>query len=201
MATEHDTEHEKPEGETTAGAAREPGTPVLTGTPASDDETAEPAIAEIDRVNVGVIAVITFAIVTVTVGVVIGVHQFFGELVRGEVAKKQLEWEDPRKRELVAVETAALSRYQYVSQKDGVVRVPLARARELVLAEYSKPYVPPPPKPEPAPAPEGSAAPAGSAAPDASASASASVAPSASAPPAASVAPSASSHGSAAPHH
>lgn len=190
MATEH--EHEKPEGEVAAEAEAKPATPVE-----------EPAIAEIDRVNVGVISVITLAIVVVTVGVVVGVFNFFGQMVRGEVSKKQLEWEDPRKRELVAVETAALGRYQYVSQKDGVVRIPLARARELVLADYSKPYVPPPPKPaapEGSVAPEGSAAPAGSAAPEASASASASVAPSASAPPAASAAPAASSQGSAAPH-
>jgi len=164
----------------------------------------EPLIAETDRVNVGMIALVTLAIVSMTVAVVIGVQQFFNETIRGEQAKKQLSYDDPRLKEMGPFEIARLSKYQWVSQKDGIVRIPKDRARELVLAEYGKlpPYVPgsaAPPAPAPAPAPETSAS--------AAASGSASAAPSSSAPPAGSTsaAPPASAsaapHGSASAHH
>lgn len=152
----------------------------------ADDHAAhhadEPMIAEADRPNVGVIAVVTFAICVAIVVVVIGVFEFFRQTFQAEVQKKQLEWVDPQLREIRAYEEANLKKYQWVNQKDGVVRIPVTRARELVLADYGKmaAYVPGGASPAPAlaPAPEGSAAPAASAAPADSAV----PAPSASAP-------------------
>lgn len=168
----------------------------------------EPLVAEADRVNVGMIAIVTLAIVGVTVAVVIGVQQFFNETYRGEKDKKLLSYVDPRITDTTSLETAHFTKYQWVSQKDGLVRIPRERARELVLAEYGKmaPYVPgsaAAPAPAPAPAPETSAS--------AAASGSASAAPSSSAPPAgstsaappvpASASASAAPHGSASAHH
>lgn len=174
----------------------------------------ENLVAEADRPNVGIIGLVTFAIVVTVVVVVIGVYEFFGETFRGEIERKQLAVENPALRELHAEEQAKLSKYQWVDQKKGVVRMPKDRAKELVLADYAKmaAYVPGEASPagsasaEPAgsaaPAGSGSAAPASSeAVPAGSASAvpstSASVAPSASAAPSASThaAPSASASG------
>lgn len=167
----------------------------------------EPLVAENDRPNVGVISVVTFAISALVVVVVIGVYELFRQTFQAEISKKQLEWVDPQLRELRAFEQANLSKYQWVSQKDGIVRMPVTRARELVLAEYGKmaAYAPggaQPTAPAPAPAPEGAAAPADSAAPAPSASAPApagsEAAPAGSAPaPAPSPAP---SPGAPAPH-
>lgn len=163
-----------------------------------DDEA--PGIAEPDRINVGMILAITVAIFVSTLVVVIGVREFFSQTIRGEVERKVLEPEDPMKKELYVVEQAKLTKYQWVSQKDGVVRIPLARAKELVLADYGKMA---------AYQPGQIAAPAASSAePVAPApSASASVAPSASVllgVPSAAVAPSASvpaKPSASAPHH
>ena len=153
----------------------------------------EPAIAEVDRVNVGMIALVTLAIVGVTVAVVIGVQQFFHETYRNEIANKTNSVVDPRLRETAALEVAHFTKYQWADQKNGLVRIPRDRARELVLADYGKlpPY---------APGAEASAAPtpAPAAAASASASGSASAAPSGSAPAVpGSAAPAAAASGSA----
>lgn len=154
----------------------------------------EPGVAEPDRVNVGMLVGITLAIAIATIAVVIGVREFFSQTLQGEVQSKVLEPEDPMKKELYLVEQAKLSKYQWISQKDGVVRIPLARAKELVLADYGKmaayrPGAPaaagttaPPPAPETsasaassvAPSGSGSGAPMPSVAPSTSAAASAS---------------------------
>jgi hypothetical protein len=141
----------------------------------------EHLVAEADRVNVGVIGVVTFVIMVTVVVTVIGVYNFFGQTFRGEIEKKQLAVDDPTLRDIRAMEQAHLTKYQWVDQSKGIVRMPKDRAKELVLAEYGKmaAYQP------------GAAVPAAmSAAPIESA-----VAPS----PSASVAPSASASGSAAP--
>jgi hypothetical protein len=165
----------------------------------------EPLLAEPDRPNVAIIGIITLAISITVVATVIGVHQFFSQTIYGEIQKKQLEPEDPLKREIAAYETARLGKYQWVSQKDGVVRIPVDRAKELVLADYGKmaayaPQVEAPKATQPEPA--SSAEAASSAGPLGSASAAPSAsapAPSASAPASASAAPPASA--SAKPHH
>jgi hypothetical protein len=181
VATEAD---EKLEPE--ASGADAPMKPMAVGA-----EEEENLVAEPDRVNVGIIGALTLAIIVATVAVVIGVQQFFTQTIAGEVNKKLNEPEDPLKKELYAVETAKLHKYQWASQKDGIVRIPVERARELVLADYGKMaayqpgalQAPAPPTlvtPEPATsasaapstsvsaAPSGAPAPSGSVAPEAS---------------------------------
>ncbi len=166
----------------------EPAEKAAAAPPAEEEEH---LVAEPDRVNVGVIGALTLAIIISTVAVVIGVQQFTTQTFGGEVNKKLYEPEDPMKKELYAVETAKLHKYQWASQKDGIVRIPVERARELVLADYGKmaayqPGVMPAPSvvaPEPAPAASSSAEPATSASIAPSASASAPPAPSGSVAP------------------
>ena len=81
----------------------------------------------------GVIVLSTLALLTV---IVIIVSQIFRSVFNHEVSTKQLEHQGSELRELRAQEQARLSRYQWVSQKDGVVRIPVDRARELTLLEY-----------------------------------------------------------------
>ncbi|MGZ3416472.1 MAG: hypothetical protein ACXWUG_25380 [Polyangiales bacterium] len=169
------------------------------GTGDHDYPHEEYLVAETDRVNVGVIGLVTTVIMATVVVTVIGVYSFFGQTFRGEVEKKQLSVEDPTLREIRAMEVAHLGKYQWIDQSKGMVRIPKDRAKELVLADYGKmaAYQPgataPAPAPEPAtsaPAPSGSVsampAPSGSAMPVPSTSASAphhdAPAPSASAP-------------------
>ena len=81
----------------------------------------------------GVIVLSTLALLAV---IVIGVGEVFRSVFNHEISTKQLEHQGSELRELRAEEQAKLSRYQWVSQKDGVVRIPVDRARELTLLEY-----------------------------------------------------------------
>ena len=83
----------------------------------------------------GVIVLSTLALLAV---IVIGVGEVFRSVFNYEISTKQLEHQGSELRELRAEEQAKLSRYQWVSRKDGVVRVPLDRARELTLAAYQR---------------------------------------------------------------
>ena len=58
--------------------------------------------------------------------------------MREEIENKLLRPESAQLRQLRADEEAKLTRYQWVDQKKGVVRVPLDRARELVLSEWAR---------------------------------------------------------------
>ena len=69
-------------------------------------------------------------------GIVVGVNEIFRSVFNHEISSKQLEHQGSELRELRAEEQAKLSRYQWVSRKDGVVRIPVDRARELTLAAY-----------------------------------------------------------------
>ncbi len=82
---------------------------------------------------IGAIVVSTLALL---VGVVIGVNEIFRSVFNHEISAKQLEPQGTELRELRAEEQAKLSRYQWVNRKDGVVRIPVDRARELTLAAY-----------------------------------------------------------------
>jgi len=85
--------------------------------------------------------IITASIVIVSVVLivmVIGVNQWFGFAVRDEVTTKQLATEPADKRALRAQEAAHLSRYQFVDREKGVVRIPVERARELVVQDWGK---------------------------------------------------------------
>ena len=163
-----------------------------------------PLVAEPDRPRAGIITAITIGIMlTVAVSCAL-IWSYYVTRFQAEVDAKQGNIEDPALRDLRALETARLTKYQWVKQEAGIVRIPVARAKELVLKDYEKvgPYVPKapvslePPKepakveePSPAPAPSASASTAASAAASTAASGSAappagstSAAPSASAP-------------------
>jgi Na+-transporting methylmalonyl-CoA/oxaloacetate decarboxylase gamma subunit len=107
---------------------------------------------EQDRPKNKMLGVIVFSTLVLLTGIVIGVSQIFRSVFNHEVSTKQLEHQGSELRELRAEEQAKLSRYQWVNQKEGVVRIPVDRARELTLLAYrnraAKPAAPadqPPP--------------------------------------------------------
>jgi hypothetical protein len=165
------------------------------GTGDHDHPNEEHLVAEADRVNVGVIGLVTTVIMGAVVVTVIGVYSFFGQTFRGEVERKQLAVEDPTLREVRAMETAHLSKYQWIDQAKGVVRITKDRAKELVLADYGKMAAYQPGSAATAPEPATSAMPAPSVSASAMPSGSVSAMPSASAMPA----PSTSASGHQAP--
>ena len=95
-----------------------------------------------------------FAAVAITsivlVGMVIGVIQLFDITVDAEINRKVLTVENAQLKQLRATEEQKLAHYQWADKKNGVVRVPLDRAAELVLKDAENP--PPPPAPVAAPA-------------------------------------------------
>jgi hypothetical protein len=92
--------------------------------------------SELDRPKNRMIGAIVAGTLALLVGVVIGVNEIFRSVFNHEISSKQLEHQGTELRELRAQEQARLSRYQWVSRKDGVVRIPLDRARALTLAAY-----------------------------------------------------------------
>lgn len=113
----------------------------------------QPDRGDQDRPNTAFIFVFVLASVFVLVGVVLAVDQFFKVSVLEEIDAKVNSAENPALRQLRADEDARLSRYQWVDQKTGVLRIPVDRARERVLAEWgARPqgFVVPPSDPAPA---------------------------------------------------
>ncbi len=64
---------------------------------------------------------------------VVAVNELFKFAVQDEVTEKQLKVVDNRRTELAATEKARLSKYQWANKADGVVRIPVERAQELVV--------------------------------------------------------------------
>ena len=91
---------------------------------------------EQDRPKNSMLGVIVFTTLALLTVIVLVVSQIFRSVFNHEVSTKQLEHQGSELRELRAQEQAKLSRYQWVSQKDGVVRIPVDRARELTLLAY-----------------------------------------------------------------
>ncbi len=120
--------------------------------------------------NMIILGYVVAAVIGLVV-IVLGIAQYFQITVRAEIRNKQLAPEAVALREQRSAETLKQNEYRYVSQKDGTVRLPLARAQELVLKEWDArpsapvPQTPPPPPdqtpPAPAPAPAPAAAPDG----------------------------------------
>jgi hypothetical protein len=92
--------------------------------------------SEQDRPKIKMIGAIVISTLAVLFAVVVGVNQIFRSVFNHEISSKQLEHQGSELRELRAEEQAKLSRYQWVNRKDGVVRIPVERARELTLAAY-----------------------------------------------------------------
>ena len=109
--------------------------------------------SEPDRPRNKMIGAIVAATIALLMGVVVGVNEIFRAVFNHEISSKQLEHQGTELRELRAQEQAKLSRYQWVSRKDGIVRIPLDRARALTLAAYQARVTKP--KPDAARAPAG----------------------------------------------
>jgi len=92
--------------------------------------------SEADSPRTTFIFLMVLASAFVLTGIVLGVDQYFELSVREEIENKVLKPESAQLRQLRADEEAKLTRYQWADQRNGVVRVPLDRARELVLAEW-----------------------------------------------------------------
>jgi hypothetical protein len=95
--------------------------------------------AEDDKPKNGVITVFIVATVLIVVLMVIGVRELFIVVFDSEVNNKVLTVQASDLRALRAVEQQRLTHYQWVSQKEGVVRIPVDRAVELTLANYRSP--------------------------------------------------------------
>ncbi|MGC4122235.1 MAG: hypothetical protein QM765_48165 [Myxococcales bacterium] len=80
---------------------------------------------EQDRPNTAFIFVFVLASVIVLLGVVLAVDQFFKVSVLEEIDSKVNSVENPVLRQLRADEETKLTRYQWVDQKNGVLRIPL----------------------------------------------------------------------------
>jgi len=105
--------------------------------PAAPEPEPEPeAPAEADRPRVGVIVLAIAGTLILLAGVLVGVNELFRQMMTSEIADKVLTRPSSELRELRAEEEAKLGRYQWVNRKDGVVRIPLARAVELTLGDY-----------------------------------------------------------------
>ena len=105
--------------------------------PDSDRGPAAPERVESDRPKAGVLFVSVLVSAVALVAIVLGIDQYFRLAVLEEVELKVLRAENPALRQLRAEEDSRLSRYQWVDQKRAVVRIPLQRARELVLEEWA----------------------------------------------------------------
>jgi len=110
---------------------------------------------EADRPRVGLIALVTVASCVTLIVATVFVRELFNCWGRAELQAK-VSVQPEQLKDLRATEKHRLSRYQWVSQKDGVVRVPVDRAIELTMAAYRNPLPvvdppkleAPPPKPE-----------------------------------------------------
>lgn len=122
-----------------------PPPPASSPPPVAEAAPHEELESEQDRPKIRMIGAIIFATLALLFGIVLGAKEIFRSVFNHEISSKQLEHQGTELRELRAEEQAKLSRYQWVSRKDGVVRIPLDRARELTLASYrSRPTVPAP---------------------------------------------------------
>lgn len=93
--------------------------------------------AEDDNTNLRAVTIWFVGIVLSVVVAVIFITQYFGIQVRKEIEAKVLTVENPVLRDLRASEQAKLTKYQWVNKEAGVVRIPVERAKELTLRDWS----------------------------------------------------------------
>lgn len=67
------------------------------------------------------------------------VSEIFYWTSRNEIQKKQLATGNALLKDTRTQEQARLTRYQWVKKGDGVLRIPVERAKELVIADYARP--------------------------------------------------------------
>jgi hypothetical protein len=84
------------------------------------------------------------------------VRELFNAWGQEEIQKKVLSVQSEQLKDLRAVEKQKLTKYQWVNQKDGVLRIPTDRAIDLTIAAYRNPppATPVPTIDTPAPKPE-----------------------------------------------
>lgn len=121
------------------------GVLVREGTDASGRST---ATLERDSPNTRLIVIAVIAILTIISVVVYGLVELFTWTLRAEVRRKQLEPVSTLLRDVRAEEQAKLNRYQWIDPKAGIVRIPLERAKQLVILDYAKPEAKVEAKPE-----------------------------------------------------
>ncbi len=95
-------------------------------------------MAEQDKPKNSLIVVMVVGTITALVIIVLLVVGYFDMTVREEMEKKVYAHEANSLRDLHAEEQQKLEHYQWVSQKDGVVHVPVERAAELTLQDWNK---------------------------------------------------------------
>jgi hypothetical protein len=121
------------------------------------DDAHAPTEAEGDKPKNGVIVAFGVATIVSLLIMIVAVREIFVAIFDREIHDKVLAVQSSELRALRAAEQQKLTHYQWVSQKDGVVRIPVDRAVELTLATYRSPPPPPTmkeePKPEEAPKP------------------------------------------------
>jgi hypothetical protein len=93
-------------------------------------------MAETDAPKNSMILAMVIGTVGALIFVVLALAQFFNMAVRDEIQDKVLAQPSSALRELHAREAADLSRYAWVDQKKGIVRIPVDRAVELTLRDW-----------------------------------------------------------------
>jgi hypothetical protein len=96
----------------------------------------EPMQLEADRPKSGIIGVMVVVTILLVVGICVAVNEYFKVVLESELQTKVYSLVDSRLPELRAEEDQKLNHYQWVDSKHEAVRIPLARARELTLADY-----------------------------------------------------------------
>ncbi len=77
-------------------------------------------------------------IVIILLSVVV-VNEVFYSTLRREIQRKRLEPPNAMLTATRAREQSLLTQYRWVKQSDGIVRIPAARAANLIIAEYAQP--------------------------------------------------------------
>ncbi len=109
---------------------------------------------EDDRPRNGLITFITLLTCITVIAFCIFVRELFNSWSHEELQKKVLSVQSEQLKDLRAGEKQKLSKYQWVSQKDGVVRIPADRAIDLTIAAYRNPPPAPAPTLQAPPAPK-----------------------------------------------
>jgi hypothetical protein len=95
-------------------------------------------MSEIDVPNNKKILAMVIAVIITLILTVFGVSQYYDMSVRAEIDRKQNSVEDPRRAKMRAATDDCLKNYQYTDATNATVRIPVAKAEALVLADWDK---------------------------------------------------------------
>lgn len=145
-------EEQETSGETKAAASDHEGAAEAHGEDGHGHGGHDPV--EDDRPQNGLILIMTGVSIVTMIAFCIFVRELFNVWGEEELQKKVYSAQSEQLRELRTAEKQKLSKYQWVSQKDGVLRIPTDRAVDLTIAAYRNPPPPPAPKLEAPPTPK-----------------------------------------------